>query len=271
MRSGVFINVSQASGQYSKDPQYLEYKPGETLTFSLTVASEYQVWPYCSFRIRLSSDTVWTTRLSGNNGGTTLTVPISDLISSTEHSSGIRACRVKCCGMTAENGAEFGWTENEIQIYITEPLAKPKITSVLPKSPKISEGLTITWTSVSNASYYTLIAKHMIGNISTEQIVYDKISSAATDTVTITTPPIQNLTAIEQKGYIQYAIYAYSDDKRFTVSKSDYVSVNLNLASNLRFKLGGEWIRGKPYIKVGGKWHRAVKTYVKVNGKWVNA
>ena len=124
---------------------------------------------------------------------------------------------------------------------------------------------------MSNANYYKLIAKHMVGNISTEEIVYDKISSTATDTVTITTPPIQNLTAIEQKGYIQYAIYAYSDDKRFTVSKSDYASVNLSLASNLRFKLGGAWIRGKPYIKVGGKWHRAVKTYVKVNGKWVNA
>lgn len=270
MGSGVFINVSQASGQYSKDPQYLEYKPSETLTFSLTVASEHQVWPYCSFRIRLSSDTVWTTRLSGNNGGTTLTVPISDLISSTEHSSGIRACRVKCCGMTAKNGAEFGWTENEIDIYITEPLAKPKITSILPKSPKISECLTVKWNTVTNADYYTLKALRFVGNIEYETIIYERLQSGSGDIVSVTTPPIQNL-GVEQNGFIRYCVCARSDDKRYTESKSDYVAVNLNLASNLRLKLGGTWIRGKPYIKVGGKWRRAVKTYVKINGKCVNA
>ena len=270
MGSGVFINVSQANGQYSKDPQYLEYKPSETLTFSLTVASEHQVWPCCSFRIRLSSDTVWTTRLSGNNGGTTLTVPISDLISGIEHSSGIRACRVKCCGMTAENGAEFGWTENEIQIYITEPLAKPKITSILPKSPKISECLTVKWNTVPNADYYTLKAERQIGNIWVSSVVCQNIQGGTGTTVSVTTPQIQEL-GVEQKGLIRYSVCAYSNDKRFTGSESNPVTVNLNLASNLRFKLGDAWIRGKPYIKVGGKWHRAVKTYIKVNGKWVNA
>lgn len=267
MGSGVQIKASA---------QYYDYKTSDNITLSLTVSETHQNWKYCSFRVQVEGESIWSTRISNiagspySNGNTKLLTNIRELISASEYNSGIRKCKVKCCGLTAEDGVIVGWTENEIDIYITEPLAKPKLTSILPKSPKISECLTVKWNIVPNADYYTLKAERQIGNIWVSSVVCQNIQGGTETTVSVTTPQIQEL-SVEQKGLIRYSVCAYSNNKRFIGSESDPATVNLNLASNLRFKLGGEWIRGKPYIKVGGKWHRAVKTYVKVNGKWVNA
>lgn len=267
MGSGVHIKASE---------QYFDYNTSDNITLSLTVSEIHQKWTYCSFRVQVEGEGVWSSRITNiagspyADGGTKLLTNIRSLISQSEYNSGIRKCKVKCCGLTAKDGVAVGWTENEIEIYVTEPLAKPKITSILPKSPKISECLTVKWNAVSKANYYTLKASRFVGNIEFETTILENIQSGTGDTVSVTTPPIQNL-GVEQSGFIKYCVCARSNDNRYTESKSDYVTVNLNLASNLRFKLSGEWIRGKPYIKVGGKWRRAVKTYIKVNGKWVNA
>ena len=87
-----------------------------------------------------------------------------------------------------------------------------------------------------------------------------------------TTVPNRSLPGLKQEGKIAYGITAYSNNQNlYPSSSSDRKIVNLDLASNLRYRRGDVWIRGTPYIKVGGQWRKAVKTYIKVNGVWKNA
>lgn len=260
--TGVKIRINA-----SESPVYIAHTSNTSLTLTINEDSGFFKSSYRIFNIQMQGETSWSTRLAQGDNLKSVTVKAADLITDSEYKSGIRYCKIKASCRTAINGAITGWTDNEVVVYFTEPLTKPNITSILPKSPKITENLSVSWAAVTNADYYDIEA--MKGDLTTK-IVKKNIPKSASLTATVESPAV-SFSGLSQSGYIWYRVIARSNDKRLTESKSDFVSVNLNLASNLRFKLGGAWIRGKPYIKVGGKWHRAVKTYVKVNGVWKNA
>ncbi len=197
--------------------------------------------------------------------------------------TGTSSCvEFKCVFKTA---ATVSWDEktlNTVNLYIIHTLSMPKIVSITPPSPQLSETIRISWLSVDNADYYSVMCAYRDNDkkiiYRSKQVHGNIVKDTGSDVVYVDTCPqnYSDMPLIEQSGYLWYNIVAYSNSPAYTrssnpTSENEYTIVNLNLASNLRFKLGGEWIRGKPYIKVGGKWHRAVKTYVKINGKWVNA
>lgn len=173
-------------------------------------------------------------------------------------------------------------TLNTVKLYIVHSLSMPNVVSVTPASPRLSETIRISWLPVDNADYYNVMCAYRDNGNKTiykPKLVHGNIvKEAGSDVVYIDTCPqnYSDMPLIEQSGYLWYYIVAHSNSPLYTksaapTSDNQYTLVNLNLASNLRLKLSGEWIRGKPYVKVSGKWLRAVKTYVKVNGKWVNA
>lgn len=270
MGTGVYISANlQYINPYDSNDVY-----GNTqITFTLIRGLFPSSHPYISYRLRNQNSAVWSDRIGGGNGAVTLTVPLSNLISESEYKNGDRYCKVKACCMTAEQGSIGGWTDNEITLYITDPLAAPKIISITPKSPKITETLKIQCSTVANADYYALEAMWQIpgsGRWYTSKI-RDNIPAADLElNPFVETIPGNTLAGITQNGMIYYRLCAYSNNKRYTESCSAYTPVNLDLASNVRFKIGGNWVRGKPYIRTGGQWHRAVKTYIKSNGVWKN-
>lgn len=158
---------------------------------------------------------------------------------------------------------------NSVRLFRKSPLAKPVIISIMPKSPKISETLTIKWNQVKHADYYTLYV-YVDGH---SYDIQKNISATRFGEVcSTTTVPNRSLPGLKQEGKIAYGITAYSNNQNlYPSSSSDRKIVNLDLASNLRYRRGDVWIRGTPYIKVGGQWRKAVKTYIKVNGVWKNA
>lgn len=262
MATGVKIRINA-----SESPVYVAHTSNTSLTLTINEDSGFFKSAYRVFNIQMQGETVWTTRLAQGENLKSVTVKAADLITDNEYKSGVRYCKIKASCMTAIDGAVTGWTDNEVVVYFIEPLTKSEITSILPKSPKITESLSVSWAAVENADYYDIQA--MKSDLTTKT-VKKNIPNSASLSATVEAPAT-SFSGLEQSGYIWYRVIAHSNDKRYTESQSAFVAVNLNLASNLRFKLNGTWVRGKPYIKVGGKWRRAVKTYIKANGKWVNA
>lgn len=240
-----------------------------TITLSLRGGTLPANYTYCRFVFY--DDGVWSTSVGGGDKTFHITIKIDDVTSATKSTQYVK---FKACFMTSAQGSIGGWTDNEITVWLTHDLEKPQILSITPKSPKITEQLRIQCKTVANADYYSLEAmwqnpgsaafqsKNIRNNISAEELENSPY---------IYTTPSSTLDGIGQNGMLYYRLKAYSNDKRYTPSTGVYTAVNLNLASNLRFKLGGNWVRGKPYIKVGGQWRRAVKTFVKINGAWKNA
>lgn len=260
----------------SVSPQYISYPSTQEITLTATGSFPSPYTQY-SYEFQLSGSTTAGVVLSVENLKT-VKFNISDIMSMTDYNNGVSEIEFEVRGYNPSSGIEWSRPSNTVKLYIARPLSTPIIQSITPKSPKITETLRIIWGEVDKADYYTVTAAwRSVGGSSSSgetyyrgKIVRDNISAASfSGDPYIDTCPAQYTDG--QYGYLWYNVTAKSNDPRYTSCTSEYYIVNLNLASNLRYKSAGGWIRGKPYIKVGGAWHRAVKTYVKTNGVWKNA
>lgn len=55
MGSGVHIKASE---------QYFDYNTSDNITLSLTVSEIHQKWTYCSFRVQVEGEGVWSSRIT---------------------------------------------------------------------------------------------------------------------------------------------------------------------------------------------------------------
>lgn len=260
----------------SVSPQYVAYSASTqiTLTASGSFATGYTQYSYYY-------------EIKSNDGGVvgagqdlkTVKFALSDVLTAADYNNGVREIKFYVRGYRSDGSGEvWPYPSNTVTLYVTQPLSIPTIQSITPKSPKITETLRLTWVPVTYADSYTVTVSWCSNNAATwdnvtfysNKTVRDNISAAAfSGDPYIDTCPAQYTDG--QYGYLWYNVTAKSNDPKYTSRTSEYYVVNLNLASNLRYKSTGGWIRGKPYIKVGGAWNRAVKTYVKTNGVWKNA
>lgn len=262
----------------SISPQYTAYSSSAriTITASGSFATGYT---YYSYYYKLSNSSDWGVVASGDNLKT-VTFTLSDIMTAADYNSGVSVIEFSVTGYRSDGSGEaWPYPSTRTKLYITRRLTMPVIQSIMPKSPKISETLRLTWLPVANADSYSVSVSWCSENAATstnvtfidDRTIRSNISAASfSGNPYIDTVPSSYVTG--QYGYLWYCVTAYSTDPMYTTSlqSRDYF-VNLNLASNLRYRNANGWIRGKPYIKVGNVWRRAVKTYVKTNGVWKNA